>query len=140
MYQTCGKFEKNIRYGERGEGSLKLIIFLVILFLAVWAGLNYIPVAYKAQTLKQEIDTTVTQASILPNATKNPVVWTTEQLKKLAPDFGMPDDAVIDVKPLKNSPGIEVQVKFKKPVSLLPFYTYQYEFDYTAKTSGFLTK
>lgn len=140
MNQTCGKFEKNIRHGERGEGSLKPIIFIVLFFLAVWAGINYIPVAYKAQTLKQEIDTTVTQASILPSATKNPVVWTTEQIKKLAPDFGVPDDAVIDVKPLKNNAGIEVQVKFKKPVSLLPFYTYQYEFEHTAKTNSFLTK
>lgn len=140
MNQVSDKFKKNIRHSERGEGSLKLIVFIAILFLGGWAGYNYIPVAYNAQSLKQEMDTTVTQAMALPVATKNPVGWTSEQLKKTAPDFGVPEDAVIDVKPLKNNGGVQAQVKFKKPVSVLPFYTYQYEFDYTAKTNGFMSK
>lgn len=139
MNQTCSKFNKHNRKNERGEGSGKLIAFLVVLFLVGWAGYNYVPVAYNAQSFRQEMDTTVTQALAMPGAMQNPVGWTQERLKRIAPDFGVPDDVVIVVKPVQNG-AVEAQVKYKKPVSLLPFYTYQYEFDYTAKTGGFMTK
>ena len=138
MNQRCG-FKKNTRHGERGEGRFKLIITLVVLFLAIWAGYNYIPVAYNAQVLKQEMDTTVLQAMSNPYAVKDPVGWTTTQLKKTGTEYGVPEDALIDVKPQKGG-GVQAQVKYKKPVPVLPFYTYDYEFDYTAHTSGLSTK
>lgn len=140
MNQKCGKFIKHDRHNERGEGGFKLIVFLVGLFLAIWAGYNAIPVFYNCQSYKQEMDTAVTQALAMPNASRNPVGWTDERLKRLAPDFGVPQDATIVVKPMKEGKGVEAQVKFKKPINILPFYTYEYEFDYTATTNGMFTK
>jgi hypothetical protein len=140
MNQMCGEFKKHDRRNERGEGSGKLIIVLVILFLAVWAGYNYIPVAYNAQAYRQEMDTAVIQVMAMPGAMQNPVAWTSERLKRVGTEYSIPEDAVYDVKQLPNGTGVQAQVKYKKSVSLLPFYTYQYEFDYTAKTGGFMTK
>lgn len=141
MNQKCETNTTRNRQGERGEGGLKLIIVLIILFLAGWAGWNYIPVAYQGQTYKQEMDTTVVQAMGLPTASGNPTEWARQRVAKLGADYGVPEDAVIEAKPLQGSNGgVEITVKFKRPVTLLPFYTYEYEFDYTAKPVGFLSK
>lgn len=140
MNKKCGEFNKGYKHSERGEGGIKLIIFLVGLFLAIWAGYNSIPIFYNLQSYKQEMDTTMTQAVTLPNAIQNPVGWSSERLKRMGPDYGVPEDAVIEVKQLQNNSGVQAQVKFKKPISLLPFYTYEYEFDYTTKTGGFMNK
>lgn len=140
MNQKCGKFIKRDRRGERGEGGFKLIVFLAILFLAVWAGYNAIPVFYNCQNYKQEMDTTVTQAMALPSSMGNPVGWSNDRLKRVAPEYGVPEDVSIVVKPMQNANGVEAQVKFKKPIAILPFYTYEYEFDYTARTNGMFSK
>lgn len=141
MNQMCRTIPPRNRHSERGDGKLKPMIILAILFLAGWAGYNYIPVAYQSQTFKQEMDTAVVQSMGLPTISGNPVDWTRLRLTKLGPDYGVPKDAIIDVKPIQGSNGgVQANVKFKRPVAILPFYTYDYEFDYTAKPTGFLTK
>jgi len=139
MNQTCGEINKNIRNSERGEGGYKLILFLIGLFLVGWAGFNYIPVDYNARAYKQEMEATVQQAVVLPAAMNNPVGWTDAQIKKIATDYGVPEDAVYEITQGKSG-GVSATVKFKKSISLLPFYTYEYQFDYTAKTSNFMLK
>ena len=140
MNQKCGQINRLDRRGERGEGKVKLIIVLVILFLAGWAGYNFIPVAYQGQAYKQEMDAAVLQSMALPTVSGNPVEWTRQRLVRLGPEYGVPQDAVFDVKLMPNTNAVEANVKFKRSVALLPFYTYEYEFDYTAKPVGFLTK
>ncbi len=137
MDKMCGKIQTSFRNSERGEGTLKLIIFLVVIFLVGWAGYNFIPVKYNESVLRQEMDTTVTQAMVSPNALKNQVRWTEDQVKKLGPNFDLPEDTLYEVKQGKNG-GVSVTIKFKKTIALLPFYNYNYEFDYTAKTSSFM--
>jgi hypothetical protein len=140
MNRKCGQINRRDRHNERGEGKVKLIIVLVILFLAGWAGFNYIPVAYQGQAFKQEMDTAILQAMGLPTASGDPVAWTKQRLTRTGQEYNIPEDAIIDVKLAKGGGAVEATVKFKRPVALLPFYTYEYEFDYTAKPGGFLTK
>jgi hypothetical protein len=138
--KACGTINKRDKHSERGEGKLKLFIFLLIVFLIGWAGYNYIPVVYQAQSFKQEMDAAILQALGLPSVSGDPVAWTRQRLVKTGQEYNIPEDAIIDVKRTQNGQGVEATVKFKRSVSLLPFYTYEYEFDYTAKPTGFLTK
>ena len=64
------------------------------------------------------------------------VAWVTDQLKKGGRDYHVPEDAVIS--PTSKDNRIEVRVQFKRPISF-PGYTYNYEFDHTAKSTAFLT-
>jgi len=48
----------------------------------------------------------------------------------------VPPDAVIT--PSQQDNRMEVRVQFTRPIEL-PGYTYRYEFDYTAKSTSFIT-
>ena len=60
-----------------------------------------------------------------------------EQLEKSAPDYGVPEDAVIT--PVQTENRTQVTVQFKRPIEF-PGYTYEYEFDKTVKSTQFLMK
>lgn len=120
------------RSGERGSARVKFIIVMAVVCLGAYAGYMYIPVAYNAYLLKDlmqhKVDVAATQGY--------PATWVNDQLKKSAAEFGLPPDAVITAAPLDQR--IQVRVQFTKPIEF-PAYTYQYEFDYTAKSTEFLT-
>jgi len=65
-----------------------------------------------------------------------PENWVTDQLKKSEADYNVPPDAVIT--PSQQDNRILVRVQFTRPIQF-PGYTYQYEFDHTAKSTTFLT-
>jgi hypothetical protein len=71
----------------------------------------------------------------LASAEGKPPAWAAEQLIKNFGDFEVPADAVVT--PNKRDQRIEVTVHYVKPIEF-PGYTYNYEFDYTAKSSAFL--
>ncbi len=51
---------------EKGGASVKLVAVLVVLFLVAHAGYNYIPVAYEAESFKQDMQTAVVQGMATP--------------------------------------------------------------------------
>jgi hypothetical protein len=130
---------KRDRSGERGSAGAKLMIFLVLLVLAGNAGYNYVPVAYDAESMKTEMSTAVLQGLALPGKL-NPVDNVKQKLQRAAQINSLPADAMIDVK--QNGNVITAHVTYVKPVSILPFgiYKYNYQFDHTATPTGFLLK
>jgi hypothetical protein len=123
---------KEERSDERGSARLKFLIVIAIIGALAYAGYLYIPIAYQAYQLKDlmqhEVDVAATQGY--------PATWVKDQLVKSSAEYGIPTDAVIT--PAQRDNRVEVRVQFTKPIEF-PGYTYQYEFDYTARSTAFLT-
>jgi len=119
------------QHSQQGGARLKLTIFIVIFALVIYGGYLYIPVAvdsyYFKDIMQNKVDMAVTQGY-----DSN---WVTEQLKKNGKDYNVPDNAAISA--AQKEGRMEVHVQFSRPISL-PGYTYNYEFDYTAKSTAFL--
>jgi len=118
---------------ERGSARLKFIIVLAILCAGGYAAYLYIPVAYQAFLYKDLMQHDVDTAT----AMGHPTTWVQEQLVKKGPEYGVPPDAVIT--PTLQDKRMEVRVQFTRPIEF-PGYTYQYEFDHTAKATDFQFK
>ncbi len=120
------------RHGEQGGARLKFLIVVLILCIVAYAGYLYVPVAYRAYTLKDlmqhDVDVASTQGY--------PVSWVTDQLKKGADEYGIPPNAIIT--PSQADGRIVVRVQFTMPIEF-PGFTYQYQFDHTAKSTTFFT-
>ena len=119
------------RSGERGGANLKFLIVITILGVASYAGYLYVPVAFQANAYKDLMqhyaDVTVAQGY--------PPSWAGEQLAKSAAEYGVPPNAIIT--PAQRDNRIEVRVQFVREIEF-PGYTYNYEFDHTAKSTAFL--
>jgi hypothetical protein len=98
----------------------------------VYAGYQYIPVAYQAYTFKDLMQHYADVAA----AQGKPATWAGEQLLKSEAEYEIPTTAVIT--PAAQSERIEVRVQYTRPIDF-PGYTYQYEFDYTAKSVAFIS-
>jgi hypothetical protein len=119
-------------HGESGGARLKFIIAVAIFALVVYAGYMYVPVAvdayYFKDVMQNKVDVAVTQGYD-PN-------WVRDQLAKSEAEYHVPSNAVIT--PAQRDNRIEVHVQFTRPIQL-PGYTYNYDFDYTARSTAFLT-
>ena len=131
MSGSCGKSSIRNRRGERGEGRVKFLITVAILALVAYAGYQYVPVAIRAYQLKDYMQQTVDKASALGQNGE----WVKTQLKASFKDYGVPDDATITT--AQRDGRAEARVQFTQPIPL-PFYTYQYSFDHTVKSTQFL--
>jgi hypothetical protein len=120
------------RSGERGSASLKFIIVMAILGSCAYAGYLYVPVAFQANAYK---DLMQHYADVGATQGYTPA-WVSEQLMKSGPEYGIPANAVIT--PVQRDQRIEVRVQFVRVIEF-PGYEYEYEFDYTAKSTAFLT-
>ena len=118
--------------GERGGARLKFIIFLVIVMIVGYAGYIYIPVAIDAYYFKDAMQNKVNLAA----AQGYDGAWLTEQISKSKAEHNVPDNAVIT--PAQREGRVEVRVQFTRPIST-PLFTYNYDFDYTAQSTTFLT-
>ena len=127
------------RQSERGSAGAKMVGVLVVLFLIGHALVNYVPVAYSGASFKEEMQTAVVQGSALPGS-GNPLGVTQVKIKHSADANNVPQDAVIEVKPITG--GLQAHAMYSKKVNILPFglFTYNYKFDYTATPIGFLMK
>ncbi|MEO7540300.1 MAG: hypothetical protein ABIV21_09740 [Pyrinomonadaceae bacterium] len=127
------------RDSERGSASSKFLIILAGLLLLAHGAINYVPVAYEAESLKTEMQTAVVQGLAMPGK-MNPVENVKNRIIRSAQVNEVPADAVIDVKQKGNI--ISARVAYSKQVNMLPFgiYKYNYLFDHTATPSGFLLK
>lgn len=133
------KYAANKRDAERGSAGVKFVFILLGLILLGNAGLNYVPVAYDAESLKTEMQTAILQGMAMPGKV-NPVDNVRQRIAKAAVSNDIPADAVIDVKQANNA--ITAHVSYTKQISMLPFglYKYNYKFDHTATPTGFLLK
>ena len=75
---------------------------------------------------------TVNKASYPPGQSNE---WVTAQFRKALKENDLPEDAYINVQ--KESGQIVARVQWTRPVKL-PGYTYQYTFDHTVRSSGFI--
>jgi len=121
------------RHSEQGGARAKLIIFIVVFALVIYAGYLYIPVTIDAYYFKDIMQSKADQAVVQGFDSG----WVTEQLKKSGRDYNVPDDAAITAGQKEGR--MEVHVQFTRPISL-PGYTYNYEFDHTVKSTTFLAK
>lgn len=129
----------NRQNSEHGGAGVKFLLILAALFLIANAGYNYIPVAYEAQDLRQEMETSVVQAMVLPPAS-DPIGTTKIRLRRAAVANNVPQDVYIDVKQVSGI--FQARVFYVKQIKILPFglYDYTYHFDHTATPTGFLAK
>jgi hypothetical protein len=131
MNQTLVEWQR-ARVGERGGARLKFVIVILIVGAIAYAGYLYVPIAYQAYLFKDVMQSKVDLAS----SQGYPATWVSDQLKKSAAEYEVPADAVIS--PSQQDNRITVRVQFTRPIEL-PGYTYRYEFDYTAKSTTFLS-
>jgi hypothetical protein len=120
------------RPGERGGARAKFIIVMVVFAIVAYVGYLYVPVAYDAYYFKDVMQNKVDVAATQGYET----VWVKDQLVKSGPEYHVPADAIIT--PTQNDNRVMVRVQFTRPIQL-PGYTYNYDFDYTAKSTAFLT-
>lgn len=124
---------------ERGSAKVKLVVFLLVLFLIGHAGYNYIPVAYEGESFKQEMQTAVVQGmAVPPGMTINDMVK--GKLQRAMASNNIPPNAFVQVKLSKNT--VQAHVAYTKQVNILPFgiYKYNYQFNHIATPAGFLLK
>jgi len=118
--------------GERGGARLKLVIFLAVVAIVAYAGYMYVPVAIDAYYFKDAMQNQVNMAA----AQGRDTAWLTAQISKSKAEHNVPDNAVIT--PAQKEGRVEVRVQFTRPIST-PIFTYNYDFDYTAQSTTFLT-
>ena len=120
------------RSGERGSASVKFLIVMAIMGSIAYAAYIYLQVAINAVTYKDLMQHRTEVAA----TQGHPPSWLGDQLAKSAPEYGVPEDALIT--PATHDGRIEVRVQYVKVIEF-PGYPYNYEFDYTAKSTAFLT-
>lgn len=128
------------RITERGSAGTKFLFFLVVAFLIINAGINFIPVAYNGENFKQEINAAVMQGLLVPPTTGTPIDITKKRIASLIKTNDIPENAYVEVKQLNGV--LQARVAFNKQVHILPFglYDYNYQFDHTSNSRGFLTE
>lgn len=117
---------------ERGGAQLKLIIFMAVVAIVAYTAYMYIPVAVDAYYFKDAMQNKVNLAA----AQGYDTAWLAEQVSRSKGEFHVPDDAVIS--PSQAEGRIQCRVQFSRPISF-PGFTYNYDFDYTAQSTSFLT-
>jgi hypothetical protein len=116
---------------ERGGARLKFIIAITVFAVVVYVGYMYVPVAVDAYYFKDAMQNKVNAAATQGYETN----WVKDQLEKSKAEYNVPPEAIIT--PGRQDNQMLVRVQFTRPISF-PGYTYNYEFDYTAKSTTFL--
>jgi hypothetical protein len=120
-----------VKTNEQGGARLKLVIAIAIFAAVLYAGYLYVPVAVDAYQFKDSMQNKVDMAT----AQGYEAGWVKDQLTKSGPEYHVPPNAIIT--PAVRDNRIEVRVQFSRPISVVGF-TYNYDFDYTAKSTAFL--
>ncbi len=123
---------KKDRSNERGSARLKFLIVITIVACTAYAGYLYVPVAYRAYLFKDLMQHYVDVAA----AQGYQPSWVGEQLLKSEAEYEVPSNALIT--PATRDSRVEVRVRFTTPIEF-PGFTYEYEFDHTARSTAFLS-
>jgi hypothetical protein len=120
------------RRGEHGGARFNFIVIIIIIALAAYSAYNYAPVAYNAYLYRDFMQETVNKAAYPPAKGND---WVVQQLRAATREYELPQDA--DIKVQNEDGRIAAHVTFTRPVQL-PGYVYEYNFDHTARSSGFI--
>jgi hypothetical protein len=107
------------------------MLVMLIIGTGAYAGYLYVPVAYGAHSVKDMMQHYVDVAS----ADGKPPSWAAEQIVRNFKEYGIPANALMSNGKRDNR--IEVRIQYVTPVEF-PGYTYNYEFDYTARSTALL--
>jgi len=118
--------------GERGGSRFNFIIIVLVIALVGYSAYHYVPVAYNAYLFKDYMQETVNKAAYPPGQTNE---WVASQLRAAAKDYNLPPNMQVIVQNEDNR--IAAHVQWTQPVQL-PGYVYEYKFDETARSSGFI--
>ena len=119
---------------ERGGARFNFIVLILLIALAAYSAYNYAPVWYKSYRFKDYMQETVNKAAYPPGQTTE---WVTQQLRAAAKEYQIPEDAEYTVH--REEGRIAARVTWSEPVQL-PAYVYVYDFDHTARSSGFISQ
>jgi hypothetical protein len=129
---TVAEQARRGRRGEHGGSRFNLVIVILVIALAAYSAYNYVPVAYHAYVYKDFMQETVNKAAYPPVKSND---WVAQQLRAAAKEHDLPEDTDVSV---QNENGrIAARVTYTHPVQL-PGYVYEYDFDHTARSSGFI--
>ena len=121
-----------MKSNEQGGARLKLVIAMAVFAIVVYAGYLYVPVAVDAYYFQDMMQNKVNLAA----AQGYEAGWIKDQLVKGGAEYHVPAEAIIT--PVQKDGRVEVRVQFTRPIAG-PGFTYNYDFDYTAKSTTFLT-
>jgi hypothetical protein len=118
--------------GQLGGTKAYALVAILVLFLLVHAGYNYLPVVYQYENFKSEMKGATMRVLTMPHGAESLSDKLKKQIRLAGNENGVPANAVIEVTEVNNS--LKARVKFMKEVNLLPFglYRYRYEFDNTS--------
>jgi hypothetical protein len=119
---------------EQGGATLNFVIILLLLAAGGLFAYKYVPVVYEAEEFKTEMQKAVDGAGAMGRTTE----WVTSEIVKAYGTHNIPPDAAMKVEKLSGG-GYRVNVKYTRPIEM-PGFTYNYEFDKTVTTSGFLVQ
>ena len=120
------------RRGERGGARVNFVVLVLVIALAAYSAYNYAPVAYNAYLYKDFMQETVNKAAYPPIKSNE---WVAQQLRAAAREYNLPEDA--DIKVQNEDGRIAAHVTYTHDVQL-PGYVYEYDFDHTVRSSGFI--
>jgi len=118
--------------GERGGSGLNLLVVLLVIGVAAYCAYQYAPVAYRAFLFRDFMEETVNKAAYPPGQTTS---WVESQLRASAKENDLPSDMRLEVQ--NQSGKVVAHAQWTKPIRL-PGYVYEYKFEHTAKSSGFI--
>jgi hypothetical protein len=121
-------------HGERGGARFNFVVVILLIALAAYSAYNYAPVWYKAYRFRDYMQETVNKAAYPPGQTTE---WVAQQLRAAAKEYGLPEDMEVNVQ--REEGRIAAHVTWGEPVQL-PGFTYEYDFDHTARSSGFISQ
>jgi len=129
---TVAEQARQRRRGEQGGARINFIVVVLVIALAGYSAYNYVPVAYNAYLYKDFMQETVNKAAYPPIKSSE---WVTQQLRDAAREYNLPEDANFSV---QNENGrIVARVTWTRPIQL-PGYVYEYNFDHSVRSSGFI--
>jgi hypothetical protein len=131
---TVGHHGRRAASGERGGTRFNFVVVILLIALAAYSAYNYAPVSYKAYRFKDFMRETVNKAAYPPGMSTE---WVTQQLRAAAKEYELPDDVEINVQ--KEDGRIAARVTWTEPIQF-PAYVYEYNFDHTERSSGFINQ
>ena len=121
-------------HGERGGARFNFVVVILLIALAAYSAYNFAPVSYKAYRFRDYMQETVNKAAYPPGQTTE---WVAQQLRAGAKEHGLPEDFEVNVQ--REEGRIAAHDTWVEPVQL-PGFTYEYYFDHTARSSGFISQ
>ena len=120
------------RRRQRGGARFNLAVVVLVIGLAAYSAYNYAPVAYNAYLYRDFMQELVNRAAYPPIKSSD---WVAQQLRDAAKEYDLPEDA--DIRVQNENGRIVAHVTWTRPVQL-PGHVYDYSFDHTVRSSGFI--